>query len=301
VLTFEGVSNGALVGSFYAGVGGPDLGVVFGRSALGEVDSDEGGWAPVANEPSASTVLAFLNEVDATMTVATGFSKLSFQYASGNNFTVTVLDGPSGTGVALADATVLETPQCGRSAGYPRCGDPEGAFGIWRNITVPFSGVATSIRLNGELRILFIDNLTFSPPEPPCTKTTYWVWDPTTDELVGELWNNSASCIAALYNIEVRPCALPATTPVKLKLMNSAYGTIKTQKELAAPFYVWGDTTATGDVYRNTVSLPVGTYWLDSTFDGTSRFAILVTAVGRMMAACRLTVGVEANEGAFLS
>jgi hypothetical protein len=34
------------------------------------------------------------------------------------------------------------------------------------------------------------------------------------------------------------------------------------------PYYVGGDNTATGDAYRNTQPLPVGTYWLDSTLDG---------------------------------
>lgn len=103
--------------------------------------------------------------------------------------------------------------------------------------------------------------------EQECPGTTYWLWNPSNDTLRGELLNNSASCIAVPYNIEVRPCVPPETTPVMLKLSN-ATRSLKAQNESFAPFYVWGDTTATGDVYRNTKPLPKGKYWLDSTIDG---------------------------------
>jgi cysteine-rich repeat protein len=104
--------------------------------------------------------------------------------------------------------------------------------------------------------------------EQNCTGRTYWLWDPKNDTEVGELLNNSASCISVPYNIEVRPCTAPETLPVVLKLKNATLATLKTQKEDVAPFYLWGDTPATGDVYRNTKPLPNGTYWLYSTVDG---------------------------------
>jgi cysteine-rich repeat protein len=104
--------------------------------------------------------------------------------------------------------------------------------------------------------------------ESACTGRTYWLWNPKTDKLVGALLNNSASCIAVPYNIEVRPCTPPKKMPVFISLKNATLGTIKTQNEFYTPFYLWGDTTATGDVYRNTKPLPKGTYWLYSTIDG---------------------------------
>lgn len=89
-----------------------------------------------------------------------------------------------------------------------------------------------------------------------------------TNKLVGEVKDNSASCIADPYSIEVRPCAPPKTTPVNIKLTDATFGTIKTQNEFYTPHYLWGDTTGTGDVYRNTKPLPKGTYWLYSNIDG---------------------------------
>jgi hypothetical protein len=34
-------------------------------------------------------------------------------------------------------------PRCGFE--LPECGDPNGEFGVWENVTVPFSGVAKSL------------------------------------------------------------------------------------------------------------------------------------------------------------
>jgi cysteine-rich repeat protein len=104
--------------------------------------------------------------------------------------------------------------------------------------------------------------------EGACTGRTYWLWDPKTDKVVGELKNNSALCIPSLYNIEVRLCAPPKKVPVLIVLKTAALVTHKTKKEFEVPFYLWGDTPATGDVYRNTKPLPKGAYWLYSTADG---------------------------------
>jgi hypothetical protein len=37
--------------------------------------------------------------------------------------------------------------------------------------------------------------------EPTCPKTSHWLRDPLSNEPVGELLNNSASCVAAPYDI----------------------------------------------------------------------------------------------------
>jgi hypothetical protein len=269
VLDFEGIGSLNQVGSYYDGVGGPDYGVVFGSSALGVVDRDAGGTASIANEPSPSTVLAFLDNANAYMTVSAGFTGLSFMYASDADADVTVYDGPGGTGNVLVTAAVPRTGIC--QFDFPDCGDPDGVFGKWLPLTVPpFSGVAKSVRFTGQVLLLLIDDVTIVPyqPTPPCTATTYWLWDPKTDAQLGELKNNTASCIAVPYNIEVRPCTSPATIPVIIKLTNAAEKTIKRQYELDAPYYLWGDITATGDVSRNTQPLPAGTYFLYTTIDG---------------------------------
>jgi hypothetical protein len=235
---------------------------VFGLSALALVDSDEGGSGFIANEPSGKTVLYFRNHLEPYVTVDAGFLGLSFQYSSGAAMTLTLYDGANGSGAVLATVGVPTTGLC--TLRFPACGDPTGTFGRWFPLSVPpLPGVARSFRFSGGESLAGIDDMVISL----CTQTTYWLWNPQNDTVVGELLNNSASCIAVPYNVEVRTCSPPATSPVRIKLMNSTFGTIKNQKELAAPFFLWGDNTATGDVFRNTQPLPIGTYKLISTID----------------------------------
>jgi hypothetical protein len=232
------------------------------------VDLEAGGTGNIANEPSPSTVLFMADATNAYMTIAAGFTDLSFQYGSYVGVQITVYDGLDGSGNVLASVPMLKTGVCGYD-GIPPCGDPTGEYGIWRPLAVPFSGVAKSVRFTGEVYFMVLDDMTFTPRGAACTKTTYWLWDPKTDAQVGELLNNSASCIAVPYNIEVRPCTPPKKLPVVISLKNAtSNGVIFNQNELAAPFYLWGDTTATGDVYKNKKPLPKGTYYLDSRVDG---------------------------------
>jgi hypothetical protein len=268
VLDFEGVGDYVAVGSYYAGAngGGPDYGVVFGSSV---VAIDAVGNGNIINEPSPSTVLFFAETSNTYMTVSAGFTGLSFYYASNDDAIVTVYDGPDGTGTVLASLAVPRTGLC--IYDYPACGDPHGYYGRWILFLVQFSGVAASVRFTGPNieGDVFIDDIRIVPAEPPCTRTTYWLWDPKTDAPVGELLNNSASCIAVPYNIEVRPCIPPKTAPVVLQLKNATtLKILKTQNEVAAPYFLWGDNTATGDVFKNTAPLPKGAYWLSSKIDG---------------------------------
>jgi hypothetical protein len=116
------------------------------------------------------------------------------------------LDGS--TGAVLASATVPRTGVCSMIL----CGDPHGEYGRW-NLFRPCRSraLAKSVRFTGPVRFVMIDDVTIILAEPTSTKTTYWLWDPTTNAQVGELLNNSVSCIAAPYNIEVRPCSAPGT------------------------------------------------------------------------------------------
>jgi hypothetical protein len=271
VMDFEGVGNRAPVGSFYAGSnGGPSYGVVFGPSATALVDFDAGGSGNIANEPSGEAGMFFSNETDTYMTVASGFTGLSFQVASYEEGGFLVFDGPDGTGNFLASGTFSRTGVCGEEFDFPPCGDPTGAFGVWNLVTVPFSGVAKSVLFTGYYSLMILDDITIVPVvPPPCTRTTYWLWNPATDKAVFELRNNSARCIPVPYNLEVRPCSAPKKLPVFISLKNAtSNGVIFNQNELAAPFYLWGDKTATKNVFDNKKPLPKGTYYLDSRVDG---------------------------------
>jgi hypothetical protein len=274
-LDFEGIGNFNLVEGYYSGMdGGPNYGIVFGSSFVAVVDSDEDGSGAFANEPSPSTALFFYDDADPTVSVSAGFAALSFQYTSYNDATLTVFDGAAGSGMVLASGLIPRTGYCddGDFPGdVPSCGDPTGFLGVWLNYSLPFPGRAKSIRFSGvpEDIGVVLDDMVFVQNVPSCTKTTYWLWNPTTNAPVGELLNNSASCIAVPYNIEVRPCAPPKTTPVFISLKNATTnGVIFNQNEFVAPFYLWGDRPATGDVLKNTKPLPKGAYYLDSRADG---------------------------------
>jgi hypothetical protein len=57
-----------------------------------------------------------------------------------------------------------------------RCGDPNGF--MWRNCSLPFSGVAKSIRCTGPVESIYLDDTTVVQDVPPsCTNTIYWLWD----------------------------------------------------------------------------------------------------------------------------
>jgi hypothetical protein len=81
---------------------------------------------------------------------------LSFQYTSDTDVNVTVYDGPNMTGNVLG-ATPLST------AGL--CSDD--VCGVWRNVTVPFSGVAKSAGFSSDqFYILIVDDLVIDLAQP---------------------------------------------------------------------------------------------------------------------------------------
>jgi hypothetical protein len=161
VLTFEGLADLQSVGNFYA----PDY--VFSADTLAVIDADSGGTGNVANEPSANTVMFFLNAQNAMLDVTNGFTTgFSFFYSSAFAATVTVFDGAGGTGNILAQLTLAaqNTNNC--------VGDPNGEYCNWTAIGVAFSGTARSIDFGGTANFVAFDNITFGSeiaggvPEP---------------------------------------------------------------------------------------------------------------------------------------
>jgi hypothetical protein len=235
--------------------------------AFALVDQDAGGFGNFANEPSPDTVLHFPYE-QGYMMIPEGFTEFSFWYASKSEAIISVLEGPDGDSAVVASTYIPKTGICGRD-GIPPCGDPTGAYGVWQYFTLPFAGVAHAIRFTYARNFILDDMFIVQgePPPPPCDRTTYWLWDAREDTNLGELPNNTVSCWPVPYNIEVRPCGPVKTTPVFISLKNATLGTIKTQNEFVAPFFLWGDEPATGDVFNNKKPMPKGTYWLYSRVD----------------------------------
>jgi hypothetical protein len=125
------------------------------------VDADAGGNGNFANEPSADTIMFFLDANDAILTYAAGFETgFSFYYTSSTEATVTVWDGLGGTGNLLGSLNLRAqyTDNCG--------GDPTGTFCNWTAVGVKFDGIAKSINFGGTANQTGYDNITFGSDVP---------------------------------------------------------------------------------------------------------------------------------------
>jgi len=156
VLTFEGIADNSPVGSFYAAQG-----IDFSPATLALIDADAGGSGNFANEPSANTIMFFLDANNAILNYADGFETgFSFFYTSSTAATVNVYDGLGGTGNLLGtlNLTAQHTDNC--------AGDPTGTFCNWTAVGVAFAGVARSIDFGGTANQTGFDNITFGSATP---------------------------------------------------------------------------------------------------------------------------------------
>jgi PEP-CTERM motif-containing protein len=167
-LTFEGVGDEASVNDFYNGGtdsygnSGTNYGINFSSVSLGLIDSDAGGLGNIANEPSESTVLFFLDGSAATMNVAAGFDTgFSFFYSANSTGFVNVYDGLNGTGNLLATLSLslnFNNDSC--------TGDPFGDYCHWDPIGVNFAGTAKSVDFGGSANFIVFDNITLGSATP---------------------------------------------------------------------------------------------------------------------------------------
>jgi hypothetical protein len=156
VMTFEGVGDQVPVGSFYSG-----LGITFSGNALGIIDSDVGGSGNFGGEPSPSTCFFWLSGADSVMDVSNGFQGyFGLWYTAINNpGSVTLFDGPGGTGNALGTLNLPVTLSDG--------GDPTGAFSPFVYVDLTFSGTCYSVDFGGTENQIGFDNVTLGAvPEP---------------------------------------------------------------------------------------------------------------------------------------
>ena len=170
-LDFEGLLTDDPINDFYnggtsgGGMSGGNYGVQFGQ-ALGLIDSDDGGSGNFANEPSPFTVMYFLNVASAYMNVAAGFTTgFSFQYSTSYAATVSVYDGPNGTGNLLGTTNLPANHQDGGCTG-----DPTGDWCNWDVGSVAFSGTAYSVIFGGTENQIAYDDVTFGSTTPGPTE-----------------------------------------------------------------------------------------------------------------------------------
>ena len=140
-LDFEGIGDFNPVGDYYNGGGGTNYGVSFSEATLALVDADAGGSGNFANEPSADTIMFFLDASSAVLNVAAGFQTgFSFYYSSSTVATVTVYDGLNKTGNVLGTLDLA-------AQGFDNCGgDPTGSFCNWTAVGVAFDGIQMHVR-----------------------------------------------------------------------------------------------------------------------------------------------------------
>lgn len=186
VLTFEGIGNLNPVGNFYA----PNY--IFSPATLAIVDLDAGGTGNIANEPSPSTVMFFLDANNAVLDVTNGFTTgFSFFYSSSVASTITVYDGLGGTG------NVLGTIQLAAQFNDNCQGDPNGSFCNWSAVGVAFSGTAFSIDFAGGADVSAFDNITFGRDTPVIPEPATWAMMIAGFGLVGFAARRRAAAVAA--------------------------------------------------------------------------------------------------------
>jgi cytoskeletal protein RodZ len=149
-----------------------------------------------------------------SLTYSAGFFGISFAYASfpATDMAVTVSNG---TGTVLASAIAEGTGLCERN-GIPRCGDPGGIYGIWRNVSLRFEGVATSARFLGAQSASFIDNieLLLEPPPPTSAPTSVPTKAPTSTPTSTPSSAPTGSPTNAPTSVPTKaPTSTPTSTP----------------------------------------------------------------------------------------
>lgn len=185
-LTFEGLQNQEPIENFYnGGTGGngssstTNYGVVFSSNALGLIDADAvglpdaPGWGNFGNEPSPSTVMIWLDEINpCIMNVSSGFAvAISFWYSTladiylpdGATSSVKIYDDLNGTGNLLGTFTIQAL-----GGGSTDCGDPTGDFCRWDIGWISFEGIAKSAVFSGVADQVGFDDISFCVYTEPC-------------------------------------------------------------------------------------------------------------------------------------
>ena len=162
VLDFEGIADSDPVADFYNGGGGTNYGVSFSPGALALIDSDAGGTGSIANEPSPSTVLFFLDDENAYLNFAAGFTgNISFFYSSVVAANVGVYAGLNGTGSLLGSIALSDQFDQDCS------GDPDGTFCNFSLAGLGFVGTAKSIDFGQTVNQTAFDNITLNADTLP--------------------------------------------------------------------------------------------------------------------------------------
>ncbi|HEX3157428.1 MAG TPA: PEP-CTERM sorting domain-containing protein [Gemmatimonadaceae bacterium] len=164
-LTFEGLMDTQLIGNYYNGGAGGNLGITFGTEAVAVITRDAGGLGRFQQAPSGVTAMAFVGSTNTFMNVAAGFDTgfslfYTSPYATGF---LSVYSGLGGTGTLLGSALLPLTP---KQPGTPACPTTTLEYCPWIPVSVAFSGTAGSVVFGGATGAIGFDNITFGSIDP---------------------------------------------------------------------------------------------------------------------------------------
>ncbi len=164
-LTFEGCGNMAGVGDYYNGGAGGNYGITWSANSLSLISASAGGGGNFCDNSTPPTCLFFTDGVGANMSVAAGFTTgFSFYYSSAAIITITVWDGPDGTGNILttqvfpANNNTTAGPQYTCNCGLTFC--------HWDPVGVAFAGTAKSVTFGGAQNQCGFDDVTLGASSP---------------------------------------------------------------------------------------------------------------------------------------
>jgi hypothetical protein len=170
VLTFDGICAAGTqycpIGNYYSGQG-----VTFGSDSLAINDDELSGYDNSGNfvgNPSGQSVAFFLTGPGDIMTIAGGFTTgFSFFYSS-NAYpgSVTVYDGPNGTGNVLATLALPINNYSGEPCQAAQNDSPPDFYCNWVPVGVTFSGIAQSVDFSGGANYIGFDNVTLGSGTP---------------------------------------------------------------------------------------------------------------------------------------
>jgi hypothetical protein len=166
LLNFEGLANLEPVGQFYnggagkSGLSGTNHAVNFSANALAIIDSKHGGSGNFLSDILPNTILFFLSGSEIYLNSTQGFSGgLSFYYTSTASGTISVYDGPNGTGTMLT-SMVFQPVSLGVK------GDPAGYFDLWKRLKIKFEGTAKSVIFSGVENQCAFDDIVLGSGSP---------------------------------------------------------------------------------------------------------------------------------------
>jgi hypothetical protein len=241
-VTFSGLKNLEFINNYYnGGTGslgsgpGPDYALTFTSNAQAIVSAAKGGSGNFINNPGNTPVMFFQTGANITMTAANGVSvALLFYYSALQPGSVTVYDGPNGTGNILADIAL--SPNNSGCNAYKLC--------VWSPVGIPLGTAAASIRFAGTANNIAIG------------KTELGKALPTTTTLSSSAPQGSTEGQPVTFTAIVSsPGSVPAGTV-----------TFRANNALMGPPVALVNGTAS----ITTSSLPVGTDTIHALFKGTS-------------------------------